>query len=67
MSKSLLSMAVAAFVLSGCSLIPDYQQPEAPVAGQYPQGPAYSPAQAPAKRPPSKAGSSFSMTRPCNS
>jgi multidrug efflux system outer membrane protein len=47
MSKSLLSIAVAAFVLSGCSLIPDYQQPEAPVAGQYPQGPAYSPAQAP--------------------
>lgn len=49
MSKSLLSIAVAAFVLSGCSLIPDYQQPEAPVAGQYPQGPAYSPAQAPAQ------------------
>ncbi|MCX2896686.1 efflux RND transporter outer membrane subunit EmhC [Pseudomonas mandelii] len=47
MSKSLLSLAVAAFVLGGCSLIPDYQQPEAPVASQYPQGPAYSPAQAP--------------------
>jgi len=49
MSKSLLSLAVAAFVLGGCSLIPDYQQPAAPVAGQYPQGPAYSPAQAPAQ------------------
>ncbi|MGH8374164.1 MAG: efflux RND transporter outer membrane subunit EmhC, partial [Pseudomonas sp.] len=49
MSKSLLSLAVAAFVLGGCSLIPDYQQPEAPVAGQYPQGLAYSPAQAPAQ------------------
>ncbi|MHC8368212.1 efflux RND transporter outer membrane subunit EmhC [Pseudomonas sp. ZT5P21] len=47
MSKSLLSIAVAAFVLSGCSLIPDYQQPAAPVASQYPQGPAYSPAEAP--------------------
>ena len=47
MSKSLLSLAVAAFVLGGCSLIPDYQQPAAPVAAQYPQGPAYSPAQAP--------------------
>ncbi|TWD49637.1 efflux RND transporter outer membrane subunit EmhC [Pseudomonas sp. SJZ131] len=47
MSKSLLSLAVAAFVLGGCSLIPDYQQPAAPVAGQYPQGPAYSPAKAP--------------------
>ncbi len=46
MSKSLLSLAIAAFVLGGCSLIPEYQQPEAPVAGQYPQGPAYSPAQA---------------------
>ena len=49
MSKSLLSIAIAALVLSGCSLIPDYQRPEAPVAGQYPQGPAYSPAQAPAQ------------------
>jgi multidrug efflux system outer membrane protein len=49
MSKSLLSLAVAAFVLGGCSLIPDYQQPEAPVAAQFPQGPAYSPAQAPAQ------------------
>ncbi|MDR9754820.1 AdeC/AdeK/OprM family multidrug efflux complex outer membrane factor [Pseudomonas sp. SZMC_28357] len=47
MSKSLLSLAVAAFVLGGCSLIPDYQQPAAPVAAQYPQGPAYSPADAP--------------------
>ncbi|MEX5687008.1 MULTISPECIES: efflux RND transporter outer membrane subunit EmhC [Pseudomonas] len=49
MSKSLLSIAIAALVLSGCSLIPDYQRPDAPVAGQYPQGPAYSPAQAPAQ------------------
>src|SRR5471030_275218 len=49
MSKSLLSLAVAAFVLGGCSLIPDYQQPAAPVANQYPQGPAYSPAQAPSQ------------------
>lgn len=29
MSKSLLSLAVTAFVLSGCSLIPDYQRPDA--------------------------------------
>src|SRR5450830_54508 len=47
MSKSLLSLAVTAFVLSGCSLIPDYQRPETPVAAQFPQGPAYSPTQAP--------------------
>jgi multidrug efflux system outer membrane protein len=46
MSKSLISLAVTAFVLSGCSLIPDYKQPAAPVAAQYPQGPAYSPAEA---------------------
>lgn len=46
MSKSLLSLTIAAAVLSGCSLIPDYQRPEAPVATQYPQGPAYEPAKA---------------------
>lgn len=49
MRKSLLSLAVTALVLSGCSLIPDYQQPEAPVAAQFPQGPAYSSAQAPSQ------------------
>ncbi|WP_295473891.1 AdeC/AdeK/OprM family multidrug efflux complex outer membrane factor [uncultured Pseudomonas sp.] len=46
MSKSLISLAVTAFILGGCSLIPDYQRPAAPVADQYPQGPAYEPAQA---------------------
>ena len=46
MSKSLISLAVTAIILSGCSLIPEYKQPEAPVAAQYPQGPAYSPAEA---------------------
>ncbi|WP_434679977.1 AdeC/AdeK/OprM family multidrug efflux complex outer membrane factor [Pseudomonas sp. R1-18] len=46
MSKSLISLAVAAFILGGCSLIPEYNQPEAPVAAQYPQGPAYTPAEA---------------------
>ncbi|MFF7707097.1 AdeC/AdeK/OprM family multidrug efflux complex outer membrane factor [Pseudomonas sp. NPDC007930] len=49
MSKSLISLAVAAAVLSGCSLIPEYNRPAAPVAAQYPQGPAYSAAQAPAQ------------------
>ena len=47
MSKSLLSLTIAAVVLSGCSLIPDYQRPDAPVAAQYPQGPAYESAKAP--------------------
>ncbi|MEI5494613.1 lipoprotein, partial [Pseudomonas aeruginosa] len=37
MKRSFLSLAVAAVVLSGCSLIPDYQRPEAPVAAAYPQ------------------------------
>lgn len=46
MSKSLISLAVTAFILGGCSLIPDYNQPAAPVPAQYPQGPAYSPAEA---------------------
>ncbi|EJT83725.1 RND efflux system outer membrane lipoprotein [Pseudomonas putida S11] len=45
MTKSLLSLAVTAFILGGCSLIPDYQTPESPVAAQWPQGPAYSPTQ----------------------
>ena len=40
MNKSLLSLALAA-ALSGCSLIPDYQRPDAPVAGDWPQGEAY--------------------------
>ncbi|MDY7561738.1 AdeC/AdeK/OprM family multidrug efflux complex outer membrane factor [Pseudomonas sp. 10B1] len=43
MSKSLISLAVTAFILSGCSLIPNYMQPAVPVAAQYPQGAAYSP------------------------
>lgn len=43
MSKPLLSLALAAFTLGGCSLIPDYQQPSAKVAAQWPQGPAYAP------------------------
>ena len=43
MNKSLLSLALAAFTLGGCSLIPDYQQPPTSVAAQWPQGPAYGP------------------------
>lgn len=42
MNKSLACIAVATLLLSGCSLIPDYQQPPAPVAAQWPQGQAYS-------------------------
>ncbi|MDU9390418.1 AdeC/AdeK/OprM family multidrug efflux complex outer membrane factor [Pseudomonas japonica] len=43
MTKSLLSLAVTAFILGGCSLIPEYKTPESPVATQWPAGPAYSP------------------------
>jgi len=45
MSKSLIALAVTAFILGGCSLIPDYNQPAAPVPAQWPQGPAYSPSE----------------------
>ena len=45
MTKSLISLAVTAFILGGCSLIPEYHTPESPVANQWPAGPAYSPAE----------------------
>lgn len=40
MNKSVLSLALLA-ALSGCSLIPDYQRPESPSAGAWPEGEAY--------------------------
>ncbi|MFZ3205607.1 MAG: AdeC/AdeK/OprM family multidrug efflux complex outer membrane factor [Pseudomonas sp.] len=46
MNQTLVSIAVAALLLSGCSLIPDYQQPPAPIASQWPQGQAYAPTEA---------------------
>lgn len=46
MNKSLMSLAITVAVLSGCSLIPDYKRPDAPVAQRYPQGAAYSAADA---------------------
>ncbi|MFC6336693.1 AdeC/AdeK/OprM family multidrug efflux complex outer membrane factor [Pseudomonas sp. CCM 7891] len=44
MYKSLSSLVAAAIALGGCSLIPQYQRPEAPVATQFPQTSAYAPA-----------------------
>ncbi|MBB2495351.1 AdeC/AdeK/OprM family multidrug efflux complex outer membrane factor [Aquipseudomonas ullengensis] len=41
MRQSLLSLAVASVLLGGCSMIPDYQRPDAPVDGAWPQGAAY--------------------------
>ncbi len=43
LSLTVLSLTVTAFILGGCSLIPDYKTPDAPVPAQWPQGPAYSP------------------------
>jgi multidrug efflux system outer membrane protein len=37
---SLLSLVIAAGLLSGCSLIPDYNRPEAPIAQTWPEGAA---------------------------
>ncbi|WP_342243940.1 AdeC/AdeK/OprM family multidrug efflux complex outer membrane factor [Pseudomonas sp. OTU5201] len=42
MRRSLISLAIAATLLGGCSMIPDYQRPEAPVDNAWPQGEAYS-------------------------
>lgn len=41
MKKSAMSMGLAAMVLSGCSMIPHYERPQAPVSQTWPQGPAY--------------------------
>lgn len=43
MHLSLLPLGLIAFILSGCTLIPDYNAPQAPVPTQWPQGPAYRP------------------------
>ncbi|MBP5953820.1 efflux transporter outer membrane subunit [Pseudomonas sp. P42] len=40
MKKTLLFLPI---LIGGCSLIPDYQQPVSPSAGQYPTGAAYPP------------------------
>ncbi|MFZ6049208.1 AdeC/AdeK/OprM family multidrug efflux complex outer membrane factor [Pseudomonas sp. CR3202] len=42
MRRSLISLTIAAALLGGCSMIPDYQRPEAPVDAAWPEGEAYS-------------------------
>jgi multidrug efflux system outer membrane protein len=42
--KHFAFLAVIAALLGGCSLIPDYDQPAAPVANAWPTGPSYLPA-----------------------
>ncbi len=51
MRKTLLCLAAAA-ALTGCSLIPNYDRPAAPVDAAYPQGDAYKAAPADAQLPP---------------
>lgn len=46
MRKSLIALGLSA-AISGCSLIPDYQRPEAPVPDAWPQGEAYAQAAQP--------------------
>ncbi|GGY23117.1 AdeC/AdeK/OprM family multidrug efflux complex outer membrane factor [Paludibacterium paludis] len=41
---SLLGASVAAALLAGCTMAPDYQRPALPVAGAFPAGDAYAPA-----------------------
>lgn len=41
MKVVVMCLSAVALGIGGCSLIPDYRQPEAPVAARYPQGPAY--------------------------
>ncbi|TWI54876.1 multidrug efflux system outer membrane protein [Pseudomonas duriflava] len=41
MKKSLISLGIGAALLSGCSLIPDYERPAAPIENTWPQGKAY--------------------------
>ena len=50
MRQSLLSLTVTTALLGGCSLIPDYQRPDAPVAADWPQGAAYGSAAAEGER-----------------
>jgi multidrug efflux system outer membrane protein len=44
--KAFLLPVITAFLLTGCTLIPKYTRPEAPVPSAWPSGPAYSQTQA---------------------
>lgn len=46
MTRTVLALSVAAAVLSGCSLIPDYLRPDLPTPEAWPQGDAYKEAKA---------------------
>jgi multidrug efflux system outer membrane protein len=42
--RGVVAVAAAALLVSACSLQPVYRQPDAPVPGSFPSGPAYAPA-----------------------
>jgi len=52
--KSPLFLVFAAVLLAGCTMIPEYTRPEAPVPADWPSGPAY-------KETPSKPGTSLAV------
>ena len=39
--KTLLLLAIAAVALCGCTMIPDYTRPQAPIPASWPSGSAY--------------------------
>jgi multidrug efflux system outer membrane protein len=41
MKPKALSLTIAVLLLGGCTMIPNYEQPKAPVAAQWPSGSAY--------------------------
>ena len=51
-----IAFAFAVALLAGCSLQPTYEQPEAPVAGSFPTGPAYKDAAGNTKLPAAEIG-----------
>jgi multidrug efflux system outer membrane protein len=46
LNRSFLMALAASTMLAGCTMIPDYDRPAAPVSGTWPEGPAYGPLQA---------------------
>ena len=55
--KKLSLLAIAAFFFTGCTMIPKYMRPEAPIPAGWPSGPAY-------KETPSRQGARLPPT--CN-
>ena len=56
MKKSLITLCMLATLLSGCSFIPDFMRPKAPVAGQWPNAQSTGGVQAASDKPASEIG-----------